>query len=161
MFKVILPLIAFALCAALTALVFRTRIAPLLRSVYLGFAGGFAALCFFEISARASGWNIAADAVIYCALAYCHFHFVNMGETARRIRILRELDENRGGLSREEILDRYNAVQIVSARLGRLERSGQIKLKDGRYVSSAGTMTGMAALLDFMKVLLLRRKREF
>ena len=35
-------------------------------------------------------------------LGYCYFHFVNLGETARRVRIVRELwqsEDNRVGLT--------------------------------------------------------------
>jgi hypothetical protein len=54
------------------------------------------------------------------ALGYCFFHFINLGETACRIRILIELSESDYGLSRNEILERYDASYVVNVRLQRM-----------------------------------------
>ena len=37
--------------------------------------------------------TFVTNSIIYAALSYCYFNFVNLGETARRIRILRELND--------------------------------------------------------------------
>ena len=43
----------------------------------------------------------------YGVLSFGYFHFINLGETARRIRIIREIDAAGRPLTREVILDRY------------------------------------------------------
>lgn len=71
--------------------------------------------------------------IVYSALAYSYFHVFNMSETARRIKILREI-HLAGRISREELARGYNANEMIKARLERLERLGQIRLTGGRYV---------------------------
>jgi hypothetical protein len=113
----------------------------LLKSVYLGFACGltmlfYIALCAFfrfSMNAQAYGGFFLSILLAYVCLSYCYFHFINLGETARRIRILRELYDSKDGLSYEELLQRYNAKMILEVRVNRLMESGQIELKKDRY----------------------------
>lgn len=111
----------------------------LLKSLFLGFACGFFALFFIN-----PGIILAGDLLIYALLGYCYFHFVNMSETARRIRILTELMEVRGGLSLREILERYNARDIIERRLTRLVNNGQVKCEKERYYIGNFTVLTMA-----------------
>jgi len=98
--------------------------AGLFKSVGFGFAAGIAVLVFFRAA--------AVDCASYFALSYCYFHFVNMGETARRIRILREIDEA-GPLSLEELLGRYGGASVSAARISRLTAGGHLVFQDGKY----------------------------
>ena len=93
--------------------------------------------------------------ITYVSLGYCYFHFINLGETARRIRILIELSNAQEGLSIDEILIRYNAREIVQRRLGRLTESGQIVYKDNRYYIGKNGMLFISKLLSFVKVILI------
>ena len=71
----------------------------LLRSVFVGVgAGAFGLLIyqsyFFRIEAMALTDRIAmflVNLLIYASLSYCSFSFICLSETARRIRILREI----------------------------------------------------------------------
>ena len=98
---------------------------------------------------------LVSNLLIYALLGYCYFHFVNMGETARRIRILTELASTREGLSLREILERYSSKDIIDRRLARLVNSGQIKCENGRYY------TGSAAVLTMAKFLAAAKKIIF
>lgn len=111
----------------------------LLRSLFLGFACGFLALFLIN-----PGIMLVSNLLIYALLGYCYFHFVNMSETARRIRILTELTEVRGGLSLRDILGRYNAGDIIDRRLARLVNNGQVKCENGRYYIGNFTVLTMA-----------------
>lgn len=141
----------------------------LLKSEYLGFASGFITLLilkfflFFAISTLTSDFVsvFIADLVIYSSLGYCYFHFINLGETARRIRILRELYESKGGLSMEGILEKYNASEILTKRIDRLINNGQIVYKDGRYYIGNSLMLNIAKIITGMKIMLLDKKSEF
>lgn len=124
----------------------------LLSSVYRGFAGGAAACAL----ACGFGAALLPALVTYAALGYCYFHFINLGETARRIRLLRELAEGGpDGLSKEQLLAGYNAKGILAARLERLLNNSQIVEKDGRYYLGGRAVFGMARILLLMKRLLL------
>jgi hypothetical protein len=141
----------------------------LLKSVMIGFACGLISVVILECGI--SSWlsmptrDILAEFVtnllIYMALGYCYFHFINLGETARRIRIVREIYEARAGLSRDELLERYQAQQIVDLRLRRLLHNQQILERDGRYYIGSPVMLGMAKSITFLKRCLLGKSSEF
>ena len=139
-----------------------------LRSVYAGFGAGLAAamaLSSFELRVASceparSFFDLLANLVAYGALGYGYFHFVNLGETARRIRILRELAESEGGLTLGELLARYNAREIVQRRLKRLLDTRQVVLRDGRYRIGRTAVLRMAEAMALMKRLLLGGSRE-
>lgn len=96
--------------------------------------------------------------ISYSALGSCFFNFVTLGETGRRIRILRELCDLKEGLSIDELISRYNAKEIVKRRISRLLEHGQIIFKNGRYYIGSPTVLFMAKFISPMKILLLGRK---
>ena len=104
---------------------------------------------------------VCANLIIYCSLGYCYFHFINLGITARRIRILRELYTSPGGLTLSELLQRYNAGNMITARLERLLNSGQIVLRDNRYHIGRPVMLFMSRSIVAMKLLILGKRSEF
>lgn len=95
------------------------------------------------------------------ALSYCYFVFINLGETARRIRILKEVLDAPEGLSLEEILRRYNANEIIERRLQRLLVNGQIIIRDDKYYIGKPLMLWMAKIVVAFKFILLGKKSEF
>ncbi len=78
-------------------------------------------------------------ALIYAVLAfnsvaYSYFHFFNLSETGRRIRMLLQLLEgDRIGSGDGEAATTYSAHVMVSQRLVRLMQMGQINETMGRY----------------------------
>lgn len=70
--------------------------------------------------------------IVYTAFAYTYFHFFNMSETARRIRILHEIYKA-GSLSSKDIMDLYRTSDIIDVRLKRLAAAKQLKYIDGYY----------------------------
>lgn len=168
--QIIIPLSAFMLNVVTQVVLLRlSKQVGLLKSIYYCFGLGLIALMVseiitaFSLSLQASEvLPIAiANLLIYFALGYCYFNFINLGETARRIRILRELYESDGGLSMEEILQRYNALEIVQRRIGRLIRSGQVIEKNGRFIVSKPILLMIAKVIVAMKLLFLGKDREF
>ncbi len=144
---ILAPFTALAANAFIQVAVFRFfPKTGLLRSLFLGFICGFLALFLIE-----PGAVLPVDPVIYILLGYCYFHFVNMGETARRIRILLELKGSRTGLSLEEILERYNSRDIIECRLARLVNNGQVICKNGRYYIGNPAMLTIARFLAVAK----------
>lgn len=100
----------------------------LLRSLFVGFVSGLPVLFLMG-----PGAILTSNLIIYILLGYCYFHFVNMSETARRIRILLELKAAPEGLSLREILERYNSRDIIESRLARLVSNGQVVCRNGKY----------------------------
>ncbi len=165
-FSALSPVLGLALNVAVQVATFRGRPAiGLLRSEYLGFAAGLAGVMVVAGAARSvsSGAAPPVDAAFrvllslgcYAALGYCHFHFVNLGETARRIRLLRELHEAGGALSHGELAARYGAGEIVGKRIARLLGTGQVVLREGRYhIGSPLVLTIARGMVALKKVLL-------
>ncbi|OIO38381.1 MAG: hypothetical protein AUJ75_02940 [Candidatus Omnitrophica bacterium CG1_02_49_10] len=123
--SIFLPIAAIAVNVISQILCYRYLFrGKLLKSLLAGFiTGGI----FMLSSPSLNGF------IVYLALSNVYFHFMNMGETARRIRILRELASSKDGLTLEELLKRYNAEEIIERRLKRLMDNRQISLKNGRY----------------------------
>ncbi|OGP15651.1 MAG: hypothetical protein A2052_07245 [Deltaproteobacteria bacterium GWA2_54_12] len=84
----------------------------------------------------------------YALLAYSYFHLFNMGETARRVRILVELRE-RGNISVEELKSFYDAGAILDRRLERLVALGQVRLEGGRIVLKSRRLYWAAVVINW------------
>lgn len=141
----------------------------LLKSIILGFATGLTVvltleLCVFSTQSTSTDDFVPifiVNFIMYSSLGYCYFHFANLGETARRIRILRELYDSKEGLSMQEILQRYNARKIVEVRINRLINNGQIIYKSGRYYIGNPVMLIIAKIVVMMKLIILGKRSEF
>jgi hypothetical protein len=167
---VLIPIIGLIVNVAMQILVFRSmpRL-TLLKSIIVGFAFGSLSVIILEYALWALLLGSAPDVfskgivnlLSYTALGYCYFHFVNLGETARRIRILRELYERPEGLTPEEILARYNAKHIVDLRLRRLLHNHQVIEGDGKYYIGKPIMLFIAKSITLLKLLILGKKSEF
>ncbi len=138
----------------------------LFKSVVVGFLCGISGLFFIEaayfINASVSTLEMLCQIVVnliaYTGLAYCYFNFINLGETARRIRIVRELFESQNGFSLEELLERYNASTIIDLRLQRMISKGQIVCRGGRYYIGKPLMLIIAKTIIVMKLILLKNR---
>jgi len=161
-----------ALLACIVAHVLVSRALPELprhHGLVLGALAGLAALAGL-------GWGLASQAdrtdrmglgvawtLTYMSLVYWYvFGFFNLGESARRIRLLVELRAaGERGLTRAEILAAYNARMIVDARLGRLLAGGQVVERDGRYFIGKPLMLCGAKALVLLKLVFLGAPSEF
>ena len=140
----------------------------LLQSVFFGFFSGFLAVFIIELAyfstAPVSSTDLIGygllNSIAYAAFGYCYFHFINLGETARRVRIVREFWESQTELSMDELIGRYNASEIIDVRLQRMIRNKQIIEKDRRYYIGNPVMLYMAKLIVLMKQILLGKKGE-
>jgi hypothetical protein len=166
-FNIFIPILS--ICFNILAQVFCYKYIvkkALLRSEYLGFVCGFGVFAIGELIAyqgqlRESLFLSCVNLIIYACFAYGYFSFINLGETARRIRLLRELYESPGGLTKEEILRKYNADAIINIRLGRLLNNKQIILHDGKYYSGGPVMLMISKTVIFIKQLVLGKSSEF
>ncbi len=140
----------------------------LLRSVFLGFFLGL--IVVLAISARVIYYDVRMplkdavpfvlmDLITYASLGYCYFHFINLGETARRIRILIELHDSHEGLTMDGILERYNAKEVLKKRINRLTNNRQLIYTDGKYGIGNPIMLFIANIIMMMKIILLGKRR--
>lgn len=168
--NVLIPIIGLMINVSVQVLSFRyTSSLSLLRSLFLGFVIGLFSVfileehLFFTMSTLTNDFLpiLIANFIIYSALGYCYFHFINLGETARRVRIIKELFDSQEGLSTSEILERYNAKDIVEIRIKRLVNNGQIIYKKDRYYIGMPIMLLMAKVIVTMKLIVLGKRSEF
>lgn len=123
----------------------------LLNSIVFGFLiGGIVSLSFKEIDCL----------LTYIFLSYSYFNFLNLGETGRRIRLLRELKDAGSGLTYEEIIKCYNREEIILRRLNRLLKTRQIVERNNRLYIGNPIMLIAAQVLVMLKVVLLGRRSE-
>ena len=158
--NIVCQIFSFRLIASLT----------LLRSIFLGFGIGFCLVGTLEMQRYSQAFYtqvgdfmsiLIANEIIYACLGYCYFSMIGLGETARRIRLLKDLYANPKGLRLNEILALYNAKDMVDMRIGRLVNNGQVKLVKGHYFIDKPLMLFLTKLSIFTKLLVLGKRSEF
>lgn len=161
------PVVGLAANATGQVLLFRCTRVGLLRSVVLGFALSLAVTLGLDI------WGLLAfpgegglalvpfNALLCATLGYGYFHFVNLGETARRARLMRELAAAPDGLTEAELLSRYNAREILAKRLKRLISKGQLTVRNDRLFVKKSPMLYISMAMTLAKQALLGKKSEF
>lgn len=159
--EIIIPIVGLAVNVIVQILSFRYFVRQsLMRSIIFGFISGLCGVILLAAGIPAgikSGfWDVMILHVLsYIALGYCYFHFINLGETALRIRIMRELREAPQGLSLDELLARYGTKEIIDRRISRLQRNGQIIAKGNKYYLRSPTMLIMAKSILALRYILL------
>lgn len=86
--------------------------------------------------------------IVYNLMGYTYFHIYNMSETARRVRILYDIN-SKGRLKKADIEKFYHKGDMVAMRVERLLGLKQIKQKNGAYVLDARLLYYAALLLAF------------
>jgi len=111
-----------------------------------------------------AGWPDGADALVdvatYACACYALFHLHNMGETARRVRLVRELAAAPDGLVEAELIARYGAREMMDRRFARLVEAGQIRRDGARVTIANRSVLWMARLIGVAKLVVLGARRE-
>lgn len=165
------PILGLGVCGVAHVVVSRAlRTLPHQHGVMISvLAGGALVVAGMGVAVRGDAgglstldaWGLAiAAGLTYVLLAYCYvIGFFNIGESARRIRLLIELESaGKQGLTLEEILAVYNARMIIEARLGRLLSGGQIVERSRRYLIKRRLMLHAAQCLRRLQVGLPRNR---
>jgi hypothetical protein len=114
------------------------RVSPQLLLLALVALGNIPLLFLAALKYNAMSWSIQLNTyaylvIVYNCLAYSYFHFFNMSETARRIRLLINLKLN-GGVALAKPQADYQPGTMVRGRIERLLGLGQIEqLPNGNY----------------------------
>lgn len=111
---------------------------PMGIATWFAHLGGFVKPADLAITA---GYSFS----VYVVLGYCYFHLFNMSETARRVRILYEINR-RKRLTGAELSGIYGAGQMLENRIERLVSTGQIKKSGERYMISSRWLYNAARL---------------
>jgi hypothetical protein len=125
------------------------------RAMLSGFVAGsigfgFLSSAFFDHS----GWWHLLNLAIYACFSYAYFHWNNMGETGRRVRLMIELRTAPEGLTRAELLARYGNHEIINRRLDRMIGSHQIYQVGTRFRLGNQSFLAMARIVALFKRLL-------
>lgn len=131
-------------------------------SLFLGFVAGAGLLAVGELMVTLRGPGLisdslglaAANGVLFVCLWYFYFHFINIGEASLRIRVLREA-ERCSGQPLDALLAVYNVRTVVTARMERLVRDGQLILEGERFRPGKSRMVIVAKAFSFLRWLLL------
>jgi hypothetical protein len=88
--------------------------------------------------------------MVYNALGYAYFHFFNMSETARRIKILIHI-ASQGQVTLSELEKKYTPTHMVSNRLARLVQMGQIKKNVDIYLLKSAQLLLIAKCIKALR----------
>lgn len=163
--KIFMPIVFFVINVLIQVIIYRYQSVfglqkGLLKTELMGYLSGL--LFLFLILIFHSNINVSisiVNLIIYTALSYCYFHFINLSITARRIRIVRELYKYENGLTKKEILKRYNAKDMVDARINRMINSGQVLNNNGRLYIGKPILLLIAKTIVLMRVLIIGGNR--
>lgn len=159
----LIVLVAFAFLSDAAVFVFVRRAAPQARRAVAHLSASLAALVVVGVAGPAFGVPVFL-LVPGCAMAVCNayalFHLDNMAETARRVRILRELLAAPDGLDRQTIVLRYPPREVFDRRVARLKLAGQVREEDGRLRPTGGVYSLAERLVNATAEVVFGRKRS-
>lgn len=97
--------------------------------------------------------------LVFNGVAYAYFHFFNMSETARRIRMLLQVRAaGPGGLPVRDLERAYSQRDMIEARLDRLVKMRQLTLEqDGRYRVAGHVLLWAGSVMSWWRRLVWRR----
>jgi len=101
------------------------------KSLKVGFQSGLICSLLINYLQPQKFPILIGNIIIFILFTYTYFHWINMGETARRVRILHEIGSVKNGLTLKELENKYSPKQILIIRLKRLIAKDQI-LFDGQ-----------------------------
>jgi hypothetical protein len=97
---------------------------------------------------------VGLNTVASLAFAFGYFNFVNLTVASLRIRILEELADAGGRLSRTALLDRYGTASVAELRLERLVRGGHLVERNGRLYTGRLQFLVVARIFDGLRRLI-------
>ena len=157
----VLPLLGFAahLAAHIASYKVTRGKIGLYTSLLAGFVIGWLAVIAIVLSHSGQDiqlllYRILEGGLCFSFIWYCFFHFVNIGETSLRIRVLGELQESGRAMSFIELSSVYNPRMIVEARLARLRQSGEIGERAGQYSVAKPKLLLVAKVIRFLRLIL-------
>ena len=97
---------------------------------------------------------VAINTVASLAFAFGYFNFVNLTVASLRIRILEELADSGGRLTRAELLERYGTASVADVRLERLVGGGHLVERNGRLHTGRLQFLVVARIFDAIRAVI-------
>jgi len=97
---------------------------------------------------------VGLNTVAALAFAFGYFNFVNLTVASLRIRILEELADSGGRLSRAALLERYGTSSVADLRLERLLAGGHLVERNGRLHTGRLQFLAVARIFDGLRRLI-------
>jgi len=91
--------------------------------------------------------------IAYNGFGFCYFHVLNASETSLSVHIIMELLVE-GKFTSGELTRRYSATQMIATRIERMITLGQLREKDGYFVSSNSTLVIAGKLMNLCRTTL-------
>ena len=142
----------------------RAPYGPLIRAMCAGLA---ATLAMAVVAARRSVPGAddrlafaMLDGLTYAALAWCYFHFVNLGIASLRIRVLEEIIEAGGSLQAQALRQRYDDTDMAETRIQRLLAGGHVVMRDQRFHSGRPAFLIIARTFELGRSLIIGARAE-
>ena len=138
----------------------------LASSLLIGFGAGIAVsltgvlVVVGDLAMGRLAWYAAGALVIYLACSFAFICLIAAAETSVRLEILRALKAPYG-LTRAELLLRYNDSILLGRRLSRLRSMGAIELNRGRYYSRSRILVIVANCFRIGRICLYGFHSEF
>lgn len=137
-------------------------------ALMLGFVSGLIGVAAVSAAALAAMQSGIGDVLgygtlnllTYLALAFGYFNFINLNIASLRIRMLHELWQSDGGLTKEELLSRYNTDDVIATRIARLTRGGHLVEREGRLYSGRLRFLVVARIFDLLRWFILGAERS-
>ncbi|MBN1788070.1 MAG: GtrA family protein [Sedimentisphaerales bacterium] len=167
---VLTPIIGFAAGVLVHIILLRLKKSlPNIICIIAGFVVGLPIAVFITLGSFSSEEicldlfaSLIINATAFCALWYCYFHFVNITVVSLRIRVLDDLYRCDTGMSKKEILGRYNAGDIITNRAQRMVISNQLLEKNGRYYPGKNKIfLFLFWVFEFLKYTILGQGNQF
>jgi hypothetical protein len=139
------------------------------RSVVEGFAVGGTTLVTTQ--AILSMWRpsvcgtfvlcVLVNMPLYGCLSCCYFGLANLGQSSIRVRIYAELASEASGVSRSELLQRYDEGVLMNVRIRRLVESGDLIERGGRYYVGRARLVLLGKFMTALKTFMLGKGSQF
>jgi hypothetical protein len=98
----------------------------------------------------------------YVSLVFCFLMgFVLNARSSIRVRIFKEVQRSKNGLSLEQLLAVYSQRKLVEMRLERFLKTQHFVLRAGRYYLNSSFLRVVAAIVRFLKILVIGKDFEF
>ena len=153
------PLAGLALAVLAQIVVVHVSRGKIGASIIIGILGGLA-ITLAVIALGRAGTRGATDGFVdtwalgvatYLALAFGFWAFLNLNITSMRIRILRELLRAGGHMALSDMAVFYTPAERLRRRLERLEKGGQIKREDGRWLLGSWQVLAIAHCVEALR----------
>jgi hypothetical protein len=105
---------------------------------------GMVAACWYVFRGTTALWSCAYCMVIYVLSGYSYFHFFNMSETSRRIKLMTTMSA----------AGSYTTGEMVTHRLSRLRSLGELRFDGATYTRGRGMLLLPAHAVFFLHRLL-------